>query len=132
MERDFSVNKAQACFQFQHHKRASAEAGKMPNIFILAWLGVSSVFCLQKKVGAHILALPCTRVTTSVTSPLADRDRGRVLRATAQRMLLLGRTWGSSMGTFVLRVAGSLFPAAELLPRISSNFKPGQNQECKT
>lgn len=130
MERDFSVNKAQACFQFQHHERASAEAGKMPNVFILAWLGVSSVFCLQKKANAHVLALPSPRVTTSVTSPFPGRDQGRVLKATAQRMLLLGRTWGSWMSTFVMGVVSSPFPAAELLPRIGSNFKPSRNQKC--
>lgn len=87
MERDFSVNKAQACFQFQHHERASAGAGKMPNVFILAQLGVSSVFCLQKKANAHILTLPSTRVTRSVTSPLPGRDQGRVLRATEDALV---------------------------------------------
>lgn len=44
MERGRSVNKVWACFQSQHHKRAGADAGKMPNVFILARLGVSSVF----------------------------------------------------------------------------------------
>ena len=77
MERDFSVNKVQACFQFQRHERAGADAGKMPNVFILARQGVSSVFCLQKKVNAHVLALPSTRATGSVTSPLSGGDRGR-------------------------------------------------------
>lgn len=76
MERDFSGNKVQACFQFQHHDRAAAEAGKMPNVFILAQQGVSSVFCLQKKANAHVSALPSMRASESVASPLSGGDRG--------------------------------------------------------
>lgn len=92
MERDFSVNKVQACFRFQRHKRAGADAGKMPNVFILARQGVSSVFCLQKKVNAHVLALPSARATGSVTSPPSQAGtEDPVPKATAQRMLLLGR-----------------------------------------
>lgn len=77
MERDFSVNKVQACFQFQCHERAGADARKMPNVFILAQQHVSSVFCLQKKVNAHVLALPSMRASGSVTSSLSGGDRGR-------------------------------------------------------
>lgn len=69
MERGRSVNKVWACFQSQRHKRAGADAGKMPNVFILARLGVSSVLCLQKGGNARVLALPSARATGSVTSP---------------------------------------------------------------
>lgn len=76
MERDFSVNNIQACFRFQHHEHAGVDAGKMSNVFILAQQGVPSVFCLQKKVNTRVLALPSTRATESVTSPLSGGDRG--------------------------------------------------------
>lgn len=62
--------------------------------------------------------------------PPPRQGQGCVLKATAQRMFLLGRTWGSWTSTFVVRVASSPFPAAEQLPRMgSSNFKPDRNWE---
>lgn len=135
MERDFSVNKVQACFQFQRHERAGADAGKMPNVFILARRGVSSVFCLQKKVNAHVLALPSMRATGSVTSPLSGGDRRR--RPKGHHCTEDALVWAGPRGLAAAEWAplwrGLQVLCFQLLScsqGLCSNFKASRNQGC--
>ncbi|OPJ88770.1 hypothetical protein AV530_003236 [Patagioenas fasciata monilis] len=57
--------------------------------------GVPSVFCLQKEVNTHVLALPSTRATGSVAAPLSGGDRGRRPKGHHTEDALVGQNLGN-------------------------------------